>query len=124
MKYVDTNVLVRIITGDNEELAEQAIARIQSSGQNEFSVPDAILVELCFILEFHDYKMSRSDIAEAIEALLSAPQILVSESAQQALRVYRSHPKLDYADCLLYVLAKGKQDAVLTFDKELAKVLS
>ena len=122
MKYIDTNILVRVITGDNEELAKQAIARIQSGGQNEFSLLDAILVELCFVLEYHDYKMLRSDIAEALEALTSVPQILVSESTRQALKVYRANPKLDYADCLLFVL--GGKEGVFTFDKDLRKALS
>ncbi len=117
MKYIDTNVLVRIITGDDKTLAEQAIAQIQGGAKNEFSILDAILVELCFVLEFHDYKMARPDIAEAIEALLAAPQIQVADSTCHALKLYKNHPKLDYADCLL--LAVGGKDGVVTFDKDL-----
>lgn len=117
MKYIDTNVLVRIITGDDKTLAEQAIAQIQGGAKNEFSILDAILVELCFVLEFHDYKMARPDIAEAIEALLAAPQIQVADSTRHALELYKNHPKLDYADCLL--LAVGGKDGVVTFDKDL-----
>ncbi|SRR6266702_872599 len=121
MKYLDTNLLVRIITGDNQTLAEQAIDTIEHGGQGEFCIIDAILVELCFILEFHSYRMARSDIAAAIETLLAAPQVTVAEQTKKALALYADHTKLDYADCLLFVL--GGKHGVVTFDKDLQKEL-
>src|SRR5271155_153345 len=121
MKYIDTNILVRIITGDDQTLAHKAITAIESGGQNEFCIVDAVFVELCFILEFHTYAMARADIANAIEALIATPQITVSDKTQTALSLYREHPKLDYADCLLFVL--GGKNGVLTFDKDLQKSL-
>ena len=121
MKYIDTNVLVRVITGDNKDLAEQAITQIQHGAQKEFSILDAVLVELCFVLEFHDYKMLRADIVEAIEALVAVPQISVADNTIKALKLYKEYPKLDYADCLLFVV--GGKEGVLTFDNDLRKIL-
>jgi predicted nucleic-acid-binding protein len=121
MKYLDTNILVRIITGDNQELASKAITEIESGGQAEFCIIDAIMVELCFILEFHAYSMARTDIVEAIKTLIATPQITVSEKTLHTLKLYGKHSKLDYADCLLFVL--GGRDGVLTFDKDLQKSL-
>lgn len=121
MKYIDTNVLVRVITGDNKVLAEQAITQIQRGAQNEFSILDAVLVELCFVLEFHDYQMLRTDIVDAIEALVAVPQISVADNTIKALKLYKQHPKLDYADCLLFVV--GGKEGVLTFDNDLHKIL-
>lgn len=121
MKYVDTNILVRIITGDNRVLAAQAITEIQRAGPNEFCILDAILVELCFILEFYDYKMARTDIASAIETLAATPQIFMSGKTLHAISLYKKFPKLDYADCLLSVL--GGKTGILTFDKNLLKSL-
>ena len=122
MKYIDTNVLVRIITGDDQALAHKAIAEIERGGKNEFCIVDAVLVELCFILEFHIYAMKRADIASAIETLTAIPQIVLSDITPRALKLYREHPKLDYADCLLFAL--GGKKGVLTFDKDLQKILS
>lgn len=121
MKYIDTNVLVRVITGDDKALAEKAIAQIQSGAQNEFSILDAVLVELCFVLEFHGYKMSRLDIATAIETLLAIPQIFVTDATHRALRLYKEHSKLDYTDCLLFVV--GGKNGIVTFDDDLRKIL-
>ncbi len=121
MKYIDTNVLVRIITGDDQALADKAIAEIESSAQGEFCIIDAVLVELCFVLEFHTYAMARADIVNAINALIGIPQITVSDKTSPALKLYRENPKLDYTDCLLFVF--GGKNGVLTFDKELQKTL-
>jgi predicted nucleic-acid-binding protein len=121
VKYIDTNVLVRVITGDDQSLATQALAKIQRGSQNEFYILDAILVELCFVLEFHSYNMSRNDIAEAIAALLATPQVYVGAGSLKALDLYRQNPKLDYADCLLW--AEGGKDGVFTFDQDLSKAL-
>jgi len=121
MKYLDTNILVRVITGDDQALATQAVATIEGGAQNEFSIIDAVFVELCFILEFHAYRMQRSDIADAVETLIATPQITVSDTAKQTFKLYREHPKLDYADCLLFAL--GGKHGVVTFDKGLQKEL-
>lgn len=121
MKYIDTNVLVRIITGDDQVLANKAIAEIERGGKEDFCIIDAVLVELCFILEFHTYAMARVDIVKAIEGLIAAPQITVSDQTSRALELYGKHPKLDYADCLLFVL--GGKHGVLTFDTDLQKTL-
>jgi len=121
MRYIDTNVLVRAITGDDQTLAYQAITEIQSGAQNEFCVLDAILVELCFVLEFHEYKMARTDIVDAIHALIAVPQVYVTEATLKTLKIYKEHPELDYADCLLFVV--GGKNGVLTFDNDLRKAL-
>src|SRR5258706_12538146 len=109
------------MTGDNVALAERAITEIQSGAAREFCILDAILVELCFVLEFHDYAMARRDIADALQTLLATPQIFVADTTRQALKLYKQHPKLDYADCLLY--AFGGKTGVLTFDNDLHKTL-
>lgn len=121
MRYVDTNILVRIITGDDQMLAAKAIAEIENGAQNEFCIIDAVLVELCFVLEFHEYAMVRDDIIAAIEALVATPQITISDKTSLALNTYKRQPKLDYADCLLFTL--GGKNGVLTFDKNLQKTL-
>ena len=121
MKYIDTNVLVRIITGDGQALANKAFAEIEAGSPGQFCIADAILVELCFVLEFQAYAMKRADIAAAIEALIAIPQITVSGKTPLALKLYGKHPKLDYADCLLFAL--GGKNGVLTFDKDLQKSL-
>lgn len=121
MRYIDTSVLIKVITGDNPILAQKAIAEIECCGQNELCILDAILVEVCFVLEFHDYKMTRTDIATALQTLLATPQIFTSNNTIRTLEMYSKFPKLDYADCLLAVM--GGKHGILTFDSDLLKSL-
>jgi predicted nucleic-acid-binding protein len=65
--------------------------------------------------------MARKDIAAAIEALFAVPQVTAADKTLLTLKLYREHPKLDYADCLLFVL--GGKNGVLTFDKDLQRTL-
>jgi predicted nucleic-acid-binding protein len=121
VRYVDTNVLIRVVTGDDPIVAARAIEILQNGGQNEFCILDAILVELCFVLEFHAYKMARTDIVDAVETLIAIPQVYVTEVTHATIKLYREHPKLDYADCLL--LSMGGKEGVVTFDVDLKKAL-
>lgn len=94
---------------------------IEAGGKDSFFIHDSVLVELCFILEFHNYAMKRKDIADAILTMAAVPQISIAPESWQALRLYQVHPKLDFTDCLLFVL--GGAEGVYTFDRELQKQL-
>lgn len=121
MKYIDTNILVRLITGDNPELFVKALNLVEPAGKGELYVDDSVLTELCFILEFHQYQMKREVIADAIIDLLNSGQISFSDSVLETLELYRSQPKLDFVDCLLVIKSSGD---VFTFDKYLLKYIA
>lgn len=121
MRYIDTNVLVRIITGDIPEQARQALQTIEEAGKDAFCIDVTVLVEVCFVLQYHSYRMTHQDIADALLPLIAAPQISSSAQAVAALELYRKHDNLDFTDCLLYVL--GGKGGVFRFDKDLIKTL-
>ena len=123
MTYLDSNIIIRIITGDTPELAEELLATIEQSKKNEFYISATVLVEVCFVLEFHDYAMLRADIYKAINTLISAPQINISEGSAYALNIYKKFPKLDFTDCYLLALAKQNNAKILTLDKDLQKII-
>lgn len=122
MRYLDTNVLVRIITGDDPAIAQKALEEITRGAKDSYCIHDSVIVELCFVLEFHNYAMKRKDIAEALLTLAAAPQIALADNSHEAVLLYQQHPKLDYTDCLLYAL--GGKAGVMTYDKELQKLLN
>lgn len=123
MTYLDSNIIIRIITGDTPELAEELLATIEQSKKNEFYISATVLVEVCFVLEFHDYAMLRADIHKAIDTLITAPQVNISEDAAYALNIYKKFPKLDFTDCYLLALAKQNNAKILTLDKDLQKII-
>lgn len=125
MKFVDTNVLIRFLTGDVPDLAEQATHWITTAKPGEIVIGEAVLEELSFVLAFHqNYRMPRQTIAEGLRSLSSLPSISMSTHALQAIAYFGQYPKLDFVDCLLLTQSAGSPENVLTFDKELLKTLA
>ncbi len=123
-RYVDTNVLIRIMTNDVPTLAQTAIQEIKNSKSKELIIIDAVLVELFFILEFNKkYGFTRDKIEIIFNGILAIPQFRVSDEATNAFSIYVSHKELDFTDCLLIVSAKDRKENVFSFDKDLNKNL-
>lgn len=124
MRYVDTNVLIRLITRDDPALARRAETYISNAPTGDIVVLDAVIDETCTVLEFNQaYRLPRQLIYQALSRLLNRSVFEVSATARQALTVYAKHSKLDFVDCLLYVAAKGHNQSVISFDKDLLKIL-
>jgi predicted nucleic-acid-binding protein len=125
IRYVDTNILIRIMTNDVPDLAQIAIKEIKGSRSGELVILDAVLVELFFILEFNkNYKFARDKIEVIFDGILAIPQFRISHEAKAAFSLYIDHAELDYTDCLLVTSAKGKKENAFSFDKDLNKVLN
>lgn len=125
MKYIDTNILIRLITNDVPELTRQAIAMLENSKLGEIMLLDAVITEACFVLEFNpSYQLSRPVIYDGLYAILDEGKLCTDKHTHDALDLYVAHPRLDYVDCLLLVGAGGKQANLLTFDKTVLKKAS
>ena len=125
MKFIDTNLLVRLITNDDAAQREQAAAWIEACGTGEILIPDIVLTELFFVLARDaPYNMSRQDICASLDDLLGAAvQLTVSDKARPALEIAAGKPGLDFTDCLLAVYADHRAKRVLSFDKDMLKIL-
>ena len=51
IRFVDTNILVRIMTNDVPHLVQEAFSVINQAGNNELVVTDEVVDELLFVLE-------------------------------------------------------------------------
>ena len=120
MTYVDTNVLVRLITGDNIVLRNQAVHMIESSAKNSIIVHATVLAELGFVLEFHEYKMQRKDICSAMRSVFELSSVKMDNNLLKIITIYEANPKLDFTDALLLAESNG---SLMTFDKDLQKLL-
>ena len=124
IRFVDTNILVRIMTNDVPHLAQEAFSVINQAGNNELVVTDEVVDELLFVLErAKQYNFERSVVVNLFQEVLQIAQFKFSLHVRSAFLLYAKYPKLDFVDCLLAVKGDMKRDKVLTFDKELLKVL-
>ena len=119
MRSVDTNVLVRLITGDDEKQAAVAEAFVTRGAW----VSHIVLAETAWVLS-RAYDLDDAGIAAAIEMLLNQETLSLqdAEVVTAALDEYRRKPALGFSDCLVLEIARKAGHLPLgTFDKNLSK---
>jgi len=118
---VDTNILVRHLTGDPPSQAKHATAFL--AGADALVLADLILAEMVYVLESF-YELPRAAIAEAARALLAMPSITVVDQPLllRALELYET-VRLDFAEAYLAAASElWGIDGVASFDRQLDRV--
>lgn len=120
MRSVDANVLVRLLTRDDEARVRSAEAFIESGAW----VSHLVLAETTWVLSAV-YGLTHSAIATAVEMLVKHTSLTLQESdvVSAALAHYRRKPALGFSDCLVLETARRAGHVPLsTFDKNLSKL--
>jgi predicted nucleic-acid-binding protein len=126
MTIADTNYLIRLFTKTPANLAKQALANIEASQPDSIRLPDYVISEAVYVLEYHDeLAYHRQQITEGLNLILAHPSWRNDRHLHMAaLEIYHSQ-KLDYVDCLAVAeLYLHRVTKVLTFDKQLQKYLT
>jgi len=119
MRAVDTNVLVRLLTRDDEKQTASAEAFIRGGAW----VSHLVLVEACWVLD-SVFELAAPQIATAIAMLLSHESLTLQdpEVVAAALARYRKRSALGFSDCMvLEVARKAGHLPLSTFDRSLGK---
>jgi predicted nucleic acid-binding protein len=119
--FVDTNILVRHLTGDPPEMATRATRYLQQA--DELLLPDLVLAEVAYVLESY-YEAPRAVVADTLRAILAFPAIgvLDAELLGRSIEVYEIH-RLDFADAYLVACAERTGVGVIaSFDRSIDRV--
>lgn len=119
--FVDTNVLVRHLTGDPPSQAARATRYLAAA--DELLVPDLILAEVAYVLEWF-YEAPRAKVAETLRAVLGFRAITVVDPGlvQRAVEIY-DIDRLDFADAYLVACAERSGIGVIaSFDRSIDRV--
>lgn len=122
---IDTNVLIRLMTGDDarQRTVARTYLRAHCSAENPAFVNRIVLVETFWVLE-SVYRYTRLEVAAVLETLLRTAEIEVEDagSAWSALRGYRKGA--DFADALVASsnIAFGCAETV-SFDRSAARLI-
>lgn len=119
--FVDTNVLIRHLTGDPPGPARRASRYLEQA--QDLLLPDLILAEVAYVLESY-YEVARAQVANTLRAILAFPAIRVLdvELLQRAVEVYEVH-RLDFADAYLVASAERTGVGVVaSFDRSIDRV--
>ncbi len=120
MRAVDTNVLVRLLTRDDEE----QVARAEEFVSKGAWVHLIVLAETSWVLEAV-HELGAEAIARAIEMLLSHEHLAIQDAdvVAAALEHYRRKPSLGFSDCLvLEATRKAGHLPLGTFDRDLGRL--
>jgi len=119
--FVDTNVLVRHLTGDPPDLAARATAYL--TNEAELLLADVVVAETVYVLESF-YKAPRSQVADAMRSLLALPCVVTVDPALmlRALEVYELE-RIDFAEAYLVACAESTGvNRVASFDRSIDRV--
>ena len=118
---VDTNILIRHLTGDPPEQASRASRYLKQAEQ--LLLPDLILAEVAYVLESY-YEVERSQVAEALRSILAFRAIRVIDAAllYRTVELYEVE-RLDFADAYLVATAERTGVGVVaSFDRGIDRV--
>jgi predicted nucleic-acid-binding protein len=119
MASLDTNVVVRLIVGDDPEQAKAAEKFVASES---CSIVPSVLMETEWVLRA-GYGLDAITIAASLVALLELEHISAAEPAitQRVLDAYSQG--LDFADAL-HAVQCNENESFVTFDKKLVRKAS
>jgi predicted nucleic-acid-binding protein len=121
--WIDTNVLVRHLTGDPPAMARRATRFLGAAAPGELLLADLVLAELVYVLD-SVYDLDRPAVAEAARAIVTFPAIAVDDPQLllRAVEVYEND-RLDFAEAYLVAFAeRSGVGAVASFDKAVRRL--
>ena len=119
--FVDTNILVRHLTGDPAPMAARATAFLQSA--RGLLLADLIVAETIYVLESF-YEARHEQIADSVRSLVAFDAIVTVDSALllRAVEVYET-ARIDFAEAYLAACAESTGvNKVASFDRSIDRV--
>jgi predicted nucleic acid-binding protein len=117
MLAVDTNVIVRYLTGDHPEQAAKAKALIDGS---EVFVSTTVLLETSWVLG-RILGASRSELVESLRAFVGLPTVRVENPAETSKALDWAAQGMDLADAL-HLSHAEHCTALLTYDQRFVAI--
>lgn len=121
--FVDTNILVRHLTGDPPEQAARATRCLADA--DELLLADLVLAEMMYVLESY-YEVERRHVAELARSVVGFPAV-VTVDEMLLLRTIELYDveRLDFADAYLVASAEASGvGRVASFDRRIDRVRS
>jgi predicted nucleic-acid-binding protein len=120
MKAIDTNVLIRLLTRDDEAQAQIAYRYVKH--HQPVLLNPLVVCETLWVLS-KLYKQTKAEVASTLTQLLlsEAFEMVDADLLWQALQDYQKHPA-DFSDILIGLGNQKQQALTATFDKQAAKL--
>lgn len=113
MIAVDTNVVVRILTRDDEAQFQRAL---RCFSVDDVYLCETVILETEWVLRYA-YSFSSEEIIRAFRLLLGLPNVRVSDVVRVSLALDWHEKGLDFADAIHLAGCQHAED-MLTFDRQ------
>ncbi len=120
---IDSSVLVRYFTKDNEELFEKASKMITEAKPNSILLDRVIFAEFGYALR-SVYELNKKQVVQIYESLLSSNIFSIPdrELLEATVELFNKEKPLSFEDCWLLALRDSKKVSdILTFDDSILK---
>lgn len=122
--YLDTNILLRFLTGDQPEQQQRAKLLLERIERNELQVtaPLTVIADTVYVLASAKlYNLPRAEIAALLKPLvrLRGFRLRQRNVILQALDLFVAHP-IDFTDAIIVAaMHKSRAKTVYSFDHDL-----
>ena len=116
MIAVDTNIVVRLLTGDDREQYEKAFALFSS---NDVFIPISVVLETEWVLRYA-YSFDAQSICYAFTKLFGLANVQTENPNAIAQAIEWHSLSMDFADALHLALCQ-QQEALFSFDAKFAQ---
>jgi predicted nucleic-acid-binding protein len=116
MLAIDTNLVVRYLTGDHPKQSIRARKLIDAGG---IFVGTTVMFEAEWVLR-SVYEFQPGDVCRALSAFAGLPGITIEDEALMATALDRVERGMDFADAL-HLGKAGRCEAMVTFDRSFVK---
>jgi len=111
MIAVDTNVVVRLLTQDDEQQYNKSLKLFQ---EQDIFIPDTVILETEWVLRFA-YRFKPNEICIAFRNLLGLPNVQLTNGSLMAQVMAWHENGIDFADAL-HLAQSQNCSAIYTFD--------
>lgn len=126
-EFIDTNVFIRLLIGDDPEKEERCLSLFQRARRGDITLAtsETIVAEIVYVLSsWSTYRLPRERIAAALQPVLAIPGLRLEhkDSVLQALVLWEEST-LDFEDCLAieHVRRMGL-DGIYSYDRGLDRI--
>ena len=125
--YIDTDVIIRLLTGDEEQKRKDATALFErvAKGDLVLSAPDTVIADAVFVLSSPNlYDLPRTEIRDLLVVLLRCPNFKV-ENKQVVIKALDFYvmKNIDFGDAMLAVLTQqSEKKLIYSYDHDFDKI--
>ncbi|MFT5387130.1 MAG: putative nucleic-acid-binding protein [Candidatus Omnitrophota bacterium] len=115
---IDTNILIRIITRDDDALYQKASRFIKKYGKDDIFVSASTIIETSFVLK-SCYQWGKEDVLMAVELIVDTDQFYIDQEPALRQAIIKCHKGFSMYDAFIGEVGAVRNLKTYTLDKKL-----